>query len=782
MITSILIVLWDLGLKVGHATRSVDEAIHHANEDRVSKTAMLEVRFLVGEEKIFNKFQEKFKKKCLLGQEEEYIQWRLENIKKTQEKFGKSVFLQEPNIKSGRGGLRDYQNLLWISLASGEKGIPSYWIKKKFLRGQEQKKLEEAYNFLLRVRNEMHYKEKRAADQLTLRLQGVVSTGLGYPQRTILRRSEAFMKDYYEQTREVQLITAAALERMRQVNKRPTLLSSFFEIKKSEKSDGFLIKGKWLFPQNRDIFKDPVRMMRAFYLAQTRSLEFSSELNDLVKKEISFVDRSFQNSKEIRGIFLSILSRKGEVGRILRMMHDLGFLGKYLPEFGALTCLVQHEFFHRYTADEHTLVCIEKIDELLFTTEKKLKRYSTLFKNMDDAAMLYLGMLLHDTGKAANVRSHAEASTLAAEKVAHRFQLTQEREELLITLVKSHGELATVARTRDLDDITAVYQFANIVRKIPVLDALMILTLADGMGTSDTNWSDWKEQLVWNLYNQTKRYFEIGAPFFEQDQRDPSRIKKEVQESLGETFREEIEAHFEQMPERYLRMMSSAQIAEHLELFRSFFEDLRSDKGNPLEAQIKWIELPEAGHTEVWICGWDRKRLLERIAAAFFGAEINILSADIFTRRDYLTLDIFRVTSVRSDPLLTKKEKKFVEQSLKNYLENNNFLTSPNTIKHSIVLEKKDLNENTISPTVIIENESHPLYTVVKIETRDRQGLFYDLLGALNFQEISINLARIATEKKAAFDTFYLLDADKKKLRDEEFLNKLKERLIAVLS
>lgn len=782
IITSILMILWDLGLKVGHATRSVEDAIRYANEDKVSRTAMLEARFLVGEKKTFDRFKDKLKRKCLLGQEEEYIEWRLEEIKKNHEKRGNTLFLQEPNIKFGIGGLRDYQNLLWIAQACTEKKTHSYWIEKKFLQTEEKEKLEKAYHFLLRVRNEMHYQENRGTDQLTLRLQGIVATGLSYPQRTILRRSEAFMKDYYEQTREIHLITTAVLERMKQAHKKPNLFSGLFDAKKNEVYDGFFIQEKRLFPQNKKIFKNPIRLMRAFYLAQNKGLEFSSELKDLIQQQLFLVNREFQHSKEIRENFLSILSRKGEVGRILRMMHDIGFLGKYIPEFGALTCLVQHEFFHRYTADEHTLVCIEKIDELLFTTDQKLQRYSTLFKNNDDVAMLYLGMLLHDVGKAANVRSHAKASTIATEKVARRFQLIKERHELLLTLVEAHGELATVARTRDLDDFSTIYQFANVVRTLPTLDALMILTLADGMGTSDANWSDWKEQLVWNLYDQTKRYLKTGVPFFEKDQKSLSEIKKDVFEKLRPDFTEEVEAHFEQMPERYFKLMTSSQIAEHLCLFREFFEDLSSEQSHPLEAQVKWIELPERGHTEVWFCGWDRSQFLERIAAAFLEAGVNILSADIFTRRDYLTLDIFRVTSVRSDPLLNKKEKKIVEQTLKNLLERSGSFSLNKVTKNSLINDNRENNEASVSATAAIDNQSHPLYTVVKIETQDRQGLFYDLLGALHYEGISIDFARIATERKAAFDTFYVLDRNKKKVTDKEITSSLEERLKAVLT
>src|SRR3990167_1051094 len=376
IISSILMVLWDLGFKVGHATRSIGDSIEHANKEMLSKTAMLECRILAGDKETFKSFKEKFKKHCVLGHEKKYIAWRLENFQYLREKFGKSVFMQEPNIKSGSGGLRDYQNILWIAIFKVGTASLCRLVELKFLRESERKKLENSYDFLLRVRNEMHYQEGRANDQLTLLLQGKVATALGYPQRHIIRRSEAFMKDYYERTRDIFLITSAVLGRMKLTTKKSHLLGCLFQRKKKkELVDGFLIQDKMLFPVEKENFsKDPFRMMQAFYLAQLRSLDFSPELSDLIKRRLKLVDRTFQYSKEVRGIFLAILARKGEVGRILRMMHDLGFLGKYLPEFGALTCLVQHEFYHRYTADEHTLVCIEKIDNLFNTNDKKFSR------------------------------------------------------------------------------------------------------------------------------------------------------------------------------------------------------------------------------------------------------------------------------------------------------------------------------------------------------------------------------------------------------------------------
>ena len=767
IVSFILMALWDLGLKVGHATRSLSESIDHANQDMLSKTAMLEMRLIKGDQKFFKKLKEKFFKKCVHGKEKEYVTWRMEDLQQMHEKFGKTVFMQEPNIKSGKGGLRDYQNLLWVANVYAKANTFSQLVKLKYLGESERRKLEKNKSFLLSVRQEMHDQEKRAQDRLTLRLQGVVATALGYPQRNIIKRSEAFMKDYYEKTREIFLITSLVLERMKLLEKRQNAIVSFFSKKfNAEKNDGFFLKRGVIFPENRNIFnKDPHRMMRAFYLAQTRGAEFSSELNDLIKRRLLLVDHRFQESRENRNTFFLILSRKGEVGRILRLMHDLGFLGKYLPEFGALTCLVQHEFYHHYTADEHTLVCIEKIDQLLFTHDQKLFRYSTLFKNLDDPAILYLSMLLHDIGKAANVSEHAKVSATNAKKIAERLNLDGERLQRLLTLIAYHGELGTVARSRDLEDFTTISNFAKIIKTVPTLHALMILTLADGMGTADAQWSDWKEQLVWNLFEKTKNYLEIGDQFFKKIDANRVVMEDQVRVILGTGFSEEIRAHFDQMPERYFRNVESQTLSEHLKLFRNFFERFKNHNANILEPEIYWKEHAEQGYTEVWICGWDRKYLLEKIAAAFLIAGINILGADIFTRTDYLALDIFRVNSVRRDSLINEKEKKIMERSLKEFL---NTTEKPNFKKpkpHSLS-QCKSILEETVSSRVVIDSHSHPIYTLVEVEAPDRQGLFYDLLGVFSQREISIDLARIATEMRAAFDTFYILDAKGKKIED----------------
>lgn len=774
--------LWDLGFKVGHSTRSVAQAIKAANDDMVTKTSMLECRFLLGDRELFNDFKARFERDCLVGQEEAYIRWRFTSQVENHEKYGGTVFVQEPNVKNGVGGLRDYQNLLWIGQVAHRLNSTAKLAERRYVRSSERRALEKAYDFLLRVRTEMHYINSRPIDGITLQLQGKVATAFHYPQKHILRRCEAFMRDYYSHTRDLAQITSSALDRMELPTARPSrtgaLLSSIIGRKpRVEKIDGFQIRDGQIFPLSREIFNEDVfRLMRVFQLAQRRKLELSPELRDLLRRRARLIDRTFQYARVTREIFLDILSHKGEVGRILRAMHEVGILGRYLPEFGALTCLVQHEFFHRYTADEHTLVCIEKLDGVLLSEERRLAGYRSLFQKLEDPSMLYLAVLLHDVGKAANSRHHEEQSAMLAHRVARRLQLSPERRRKLLTLVDHHYAMSHTAQTRNLDDPATTAEFAAIVKSRLNLEALMLLTLADGMGTSDEKWSDWKESLVWSLYRKTNEFLEAGPRWVEERRRDRDDLLEDVRRLLPRDFAEETEAHFDYMPERYFHAFDADRIVGHLQLFRAFFER-RMQPEYALAPVFAWIDRPDMGHTEVWVCGWDRERLLERIAGAFLSANINILSADIFTRGDSLALDIFRVCDARHQAVTSPRDREKVEARLREALRVAEFDFTP-LIAEPSRLRGYRLSQDAELPTrITISNAAHPLYTIVEVQTPDRLGLLYSLLRALGGAGISIQTSRITTEMEVAMDTFYVMGRDDRKITDEPAIERLQRLL-----
>src|SRR5216110_190077 len=415
----------------------------------------MESRFLAGDADLAREFRRQFRSKCVDGSEREYVELRIQDQVARHKKFGDSVYLQEPNLKSGCGGLRDYQNLLWMTYFREGSLRTNQLVGKDWLSESDQLRIERAYDFLLRLRTDLHYATGRATDVLHINLQEQVARRLNYSPRNGQLRSEALMRHYYEHTRNIFRVTDRITEQFVSgyVTNKTRALFSFLPLVGAAKTpigDSFFVRNKHLHSARHDLFrKEPEQMMRAFELAQQSSLDLSPELADLLSRSLRHVTRTYQYARGPREIFKLILSQKGRVGPILRTMHRVDFLGRYIPEFGQLTCLVQHEFLHRYTADEHTLVCIDKLDALAETHDPKLIHYRKLFEELADPLVLYLALLLHDSGKAVG-RPHSEASALFAQRVAARLQLSSEQRKSLIRLVDHHLSLSATAQQRNL--------------------------------------------------------------------------------------------------------------------------------------------------------------------------------------------------------------------------------------------------------------------------------------------------------------------------------------------
>ena len=762
MVNQILYMLWDSGFKVGHSTRSIKEAIAQANSDMRTKTAMLEARFLAGNEKLATEFRKQFRSKCVFGHERDYVELRMKDQVARHKKFGDSVYMQEPNLKSGCGGLRDYQNLLWITYFNEGSLSTNQLVGKDWLSESDQRRIERAYDFLLRLRTDLHHATGRATDILHMNLQEQIATRLGYASRRGQLRSEALMRDCYNHTRNILRVTERITEQFvsGHVTSKTRALFSFLPLTRGHKTpigDSFFIRDKQLYPAQRDVFRnDPEQMMRAFQLAQERALDLSPELEDVFSRSLRHVTRTYQYARGPRAIFTSILSQKGRVGRILRMMHRVDFLGRYIPEFGQLTCLVQHEFLHRYTADEHTLVCVDKLDALSQTNDPKLIHYRRLFEQLADPLVLYLALLLHDSGKAVG-RPHSEASAFFAQRVGARLQLSSDQRKSLIRLVDHHLTLSTTAQQRNLDDPATVTEFAQIVKDHKNLEGLMLLTLADGQGTSPDAWSDWKESLVWQLFHQTSRYLADQQSYYEQTRIARESLRASVAEKLSPEYADEIEAHFEYMADHYFRATGVPEIVEHVKLFRSFLRSVSSAKEFPLAAAVKWKILPEQGHTVMTFCTWERERLLAKVAGSFSVVPLNILSADVFPRGDNTVFGVFRVCDTKARPVSNPRDFELVEQTLRRALEDESFDFVP-----SIEKAKRSSRRAAVGiefPTrIAIDNKTHPNYTLVEFQAPDRVGLLYDVLSCLDRENVLVPLSRINTQAGAAIDTLYAVD------------------------
>jgi [protein-PII] uridylyltransferase len=595
------------------------------------------------------------------------------------------------------------------------------------------------------------------------------------------------MRDYYEHTRNIFRVTERITEQFvgGYVTSKTRSLFGFLPLMRADKTpvgNFFSVRNKQLHLARRDLFrKDPEQMMRAFQFAQEQGLDLSPELEDLLSRSLGLVTRTYQYSSGPRAIFKTILSQKGNVGRILRMMHRVNFLGRYIPEFGQLTCLVQHEFLHRYTADEHTLVCIDKLDALAETNDSKLIAYRKIFERLEDPFVLYLALLLHDSGKAVGARPHSEASALFAQRVASRLQLSSEQRKALILLVDHHLTLSQTAQQRNLDDPATVTDFAHIVKHQKNLNALMLLTLADGQGTSAEGWSDWKESLVWELFHETSRCLADQKSYYEQTKVERESLQAGVTANLPADFAGEIEAHFEFMPENYFRASDVSKIVEHLQLFRSFLRNVSSEGDFPLAPAIKWKALPQQGHSVVTFCTWERERLLAKIAGSFSVVPLNILSADIFQRADNLMLGVFRVCDPKARPVTHQRDFVLVEQTLHRALENQSFDFLP-------LIEKAKRQSHRLTtgiefPTrIAIDNKTHPAYALIEIQAPDRLGLLYDVLTCLARENLLVLLSRINTQAGAAIDTLYVVDrSTRAKITDPNRIRAIQQRLQNVI-
>lgn len=784
-IEAVLYLLWDVGLKVGHSTRTVAQALAHGNEDGESKTALIEARLVTGDEDLAMELADQFQKKCMRGKEADFIRWRLDDQARRHEKYGDTVFMQEPHIKEGCGGLRDYHNLLWIAYAWKRLRNTRKLVDEGIMTTGERDQVERAVDFLMRARNEMHFLADRANDQLTLPVQGRVAGGLGYDQRPPFRRVEAFMKDYYSATQDIFFLTNACARRMAQTGvakKKAWFPFLSGQGGKVERTDGFIIASGEINAENQGVFgEDPTRLLRVFLLAQRRNLTLGFELLRLIRRRLKMVDQRYLALKTTREMLLEILRHKGQVGRILRLMHQCGLLGKLVPEFAPLTFLVQHEFFHRYSTDEHTLVCLEELDRLMQIKDAggRAARYQELMRGVEHAEVLHLAVLLHDAGKGHTKRDHAEMSAFLAVRAAKRLRLPPEQLKLLAFLTDHHLTMSLTAQRRNVDDADTIRDFARIVEDPLRLDHLMLLTYADGRGVSGgAGWSDWKETLIWQLFDETKLFL-MGSPEFERKAAERvSRLRGEVEALVSrELSAEEIEVHFRLMSGRYLQIMDAHQIAHHLRAIRAFVASIET-AGNPLEPVISWEHRQDRGHSLMTLVTWNREHVFSRTAGAISVGGLDILRADVFTRADDIVVDTFWVCTDRDEAVTDARDQKAVERILRGAFGQAEYNFEPELARIRSKMRFDKWSGEDFPTSLTIDNESLKDYTLVEIETPDRLALLHDIVLNLTAEGVQIMFARIETEKGAAIDTFYVVGSNGGKITDEALLDRIKHRLL----
>ncbi len=787
LIDGVLYPLWDIGLKVGHAVRSIDDCVKVANADMQSKTSLIEARLIVGDEKLFNKLQKTVVARCVAGFEEKYIAERAADQSTRHAKYGDSATMQEPNIKNGCGGLRDFQNLIWMAFFKYRTRSLADLQAREFVSEAERKQLEAAYDFLLRVRTELHYEVIRPLDVLGKNLQPAVATALGYGDRSPSRRIEKFMRELYMHMRNIFLITRTLEQRMALVTPSQSRLSLRRWLPKRKKRepeivDGFkFIDGEIHAVSNR-IFRDsPRRLMRVFLHAQQRRMTLHPDLAQLIRNQLALVDRDFLNDEHVRETFLTILERRGEVAPILRAMHEVNLLGKYIPEFGKLTCLVQHEFYHQYAADEHTLVCLAQLDKIWEAQNPPYKNYAPLFQNLNRPGLLYLALLLHDVGKAEVHKKggHAEVSAEMAMRAAKRLRLDGLATHTLRLIIENHLLMANLSQRRDLDDAAVIRNFARQIQTPENLNLLTLLTFADSQGTSDKLWNGFKDSLLWQLHSRALALLTGGTEFRRASEKQIELLKLEVRELAPPLITdEELDAHFSALPPPYFQIHPAKEILDDLELAHRFMHRLVVQGDRALSPVTAWLDEPDRGYNVVKICTWDRAGLFGKITGALSAAGLNILSARIFTRTDGIALDTFSVNDAGTGNLAAREQHDKFAGLLEKVLDGEQ-LDLPALIARQITNRAVySAYAGERMPTEIyFDNDASETRTLIEIETEDQLGLLYAI--SQTFFELAVDIAgaRIVTERGAAIDSFYVREMDGGKILWPGRLRLIEEKL-----
>ncbi|MGH8020189.1 MAG: bifunctional uridylyltransferase/uridylyl-removing protein GlnD, partial [Opitutaceae bacterium] len=512
----VLYTLWDLNLKIGHSFRSIDETIVEARKDMQTKTSLLESRFIAGSEATYRTFVQAYRNFYQKENPKAYIAARLEDQNARRKKFGDTVFLQEPDIKSGVGGLRDFQNAFWMARVKlGVQSIDEL-VEMAYLKAHELRDFRNAYNFLLRVRNQLHFESKKPSDILNLEKQPRIARALGYDQPGLLDRVEAFMRDYYRNAQTIHRISRLLEHRLALTPESPqkAKLSIWNVIRsrqhdRAKRLDGFILRGRELAAEDDDVFHaDPVRMVRVFRHCQQLGATLDFELGNLIRDNLPRLTRKVVHSTEANRSFRALLSDVGRVYPALAAMHEQGVLGRFVPEWDGLTCLVQHEFYHRYTADIHTLNTILELDRVFTDPDRMFSRYRDEVRETSVPELLYTVLLLHDIGKGEGIEDHSNVGVKVAEPVLARLGYDEPQREIVRFLIKNHLTMARFWQKYDLDDPKTTAAFADIVGGAERLRYLYVHTFCDSRATASSLWNGYKDTLHTTLFRNTIEFLD----------------------------------------------------------------------------------------------------------------------------------------------------------------------------------------------------------------------------------------------------------------------------------
>ncbi len=779
VIEYMLYALWDLGFKVGHASRTIEECIKLSREDFTIRTSILEARRLAGDERLAEELCRRFQNEVVRGTGPEFVAAKLKERDERQAKAGASRYMVEPNVKEGKGGLRDLNTLFWIAqyLHPGQS-IEKIMQLEMFER-REIRAFIQAFDFLWATRCFLHFTTGRPEERLTFDLQPEIARRMGYGDRGDAPAVERFMRRYFLIAKEVGSLTrvfAAKLE-AEQVKLEPRGISRLLPARRPKRKPldepGFHELGGRLGVDGPETFEtDPINLLRLFKIADERNLDLHPDAFTAATRAVTLITSAVRRDRHAAKVFIDILAHGRDPQRTLTLMTEAGVLGRYLPEFGRVVAQMQFNMYHSYTVDEHTLRAVGVIADIAagrFAADHPLA--TAVMPLIVDREALFLAMLLHDTGKG-GAGGQEKAGARAARSACERLGLERSKIELVAWLVEHHLVMSDTAQKRDIADPRTVADFAQVVQTPERLRLLLVLTVADIRAVGPGVWNGWKGQLMRELYSATEAVFRGGRGS------DSAAALKRYHENAAYDARVAIAkaepasaAWADAMEDAYFSAFTQAEVMAHAGLARRAAEN----GGAAAVGQVR----DDLNAAEVAVAAADRQRLFVDLAAAITELSANVVGARVFTSRSGQALDVFYVQDVtghaygadnaRTLPRLIAA----LEAAARGEPIKGEARRPPDTSRSAAF---------SITPAVMLDNDASETSTVVEASGRDRPGLLAALARTLADADLSILSAHIDGYGERAVDAFYVVDAEDGKITDARKGNALKAALLADLN
>jgi [protein-PII] uridylyltransferase len=753
---AILYCLWDTGLKVGHATRSVDECIRQAKADMTIRTAILESRFLLGDKTLFDELVTRFDNEIVRNTATEFVAAKLAEREDRVRRSGQSRYLVEPNVKDGKGGLRDLHTLFWIAKYVYRVREPAELLKRGVFDKHEYQLFRRCEDFLWSVRCHMHFLMGRAEERLSFDIQREIAVRLGYTEHPGLQEVERFMKHYFLIAKDVGDLTAilcAELEdsHAKSVPVLSRLMARLRPMKRREltESDDFTIDKNRIRLAQANVFKrDPVNLIRIFYLAQKHNLAFHPDAMRAITRSLHLVDAKLRENEEANELFIEILTSKNDPETVLRRMNEAGVLGRFVPAFGRIVAMMQFNMYHHYTVDEHLVRCIGVLAEIERGGNNDTPLASELIHKIlpEHRRVLYVTLFLHDIAKG-RPEDHSIAGARVARRFCPRVGFSAADTETAAWLIENHLVMSTVAQSRDLSDRKTIENFAATVQSAERLKLLAILTTADIRAVGPGVWNGWKAQLIRTLYYETEPVLTGGFSEVNRAQR-VAIAQDEFRDAMKEWPRERLEAHIAKLYPAYWLKVDLPHKIEHANFVRA-----TEDAGKKLATSVAFDA--ERGVTELTLLAPDHPWLLSIIAGACAMTGANIVDAQIYTTTDGNALDTISLSREFDRDEDEERRAGRIADSIEKALRGE--LRLPDVVAKRLP-PKGRIRAFALEPTVTINNQWSHRYTMVEVTGLDRTGLLYELTATLSKLNLNIASAHVATFGERVVDVFYVTD------------------------